>query len=131
MVSFSMDPSLSGYDGQKAVDILDRVSAGIGAIPGVRSVALTDNSLLTGNVSIASVNIEGYQRKEDESMNPDFAHVRPGYFKALGARLISGREFTDADRPDTQKVAVINDAFASRFFPKENPIGRRIGMGRA
>jgi predicted permease len=130
VLSFSMDPSLSGYEGQKATDTLERVAAALRGIAGVRSIALTDNPLLANNIAMATVNIEGYQRKEDESMNPDFAHVSPGYFQAIGVRLIAGREFAESDRVDTQKVAIVNEAFAKRFFPKENPIGRRIGIGR-
>jgi hypothetical protein len=127
ILSFSVDPSLSGYQGQNAVQVLDRVAGAIRRLPGIMTVALTDNSVLTGNISMVTVHIPGYQRKEDEDMHPDFAHVSSGYFKAMGARLIAGREFTEADRADTQRVAVINDALAKRFFPNENPIGRRIG----
>ena len=130
VVSFSMDPSLSGYEGQQATAVLERVSDAIGGIEPVKSVALTDNAVLSENISMATVNIEGYQRKEDEDMNPDFAHVSPGYFHAMGVRLVAGREFTIADRADTQKVAIINEPFAKRFFPKESPLGRRIGIGR-
>jgi predicted permease len=63
-------------------------------------------------------------------MNPDLASVSPGFFGAMGVRLIAGREFTDADRLGAPRVAVINDSFAKRFFPKENPLGRRLGFGR-
>lgn len=130
MVSFTVDPSLSGYEGSKAVDVLDSVAGSIRNLPGVKSVALTDNTMLADNVSLATVTIEGYQRKEDEDMNPDFAHVSPGFFHSMGIRLIAGREFNDADRSGTQKVAIVNDAFAKRFFPRSSPVGHRIGIGR-
>lgn len=129
ILSFTIDPSLSGYEGPKAAAVLEQVHAAASSIPGVRSVALIDNAVLTGGQWIATVNIEGYERKEGEDMNPDFAHVSPGYFKAMGVKLVAGREFTDADRAGTRQVTIVNDAFAKRFFPKENPLGRRIGIG--
>lgn len=129
LLTFSVDPSLSGYQKQRALDLLEQVRSNIGSVPGVRAVALTDNALLAGNIAIATVNIEGYQRKEGEDMNPDIASVSPGFFKAMGVRLLTGREFTDADRLGTQKVTLINDAFAKRYFPTQNPLGHRLGIG--
>jgi predicted permease len=129
LLTFTVDPSLSGYTGQRAIDVLEQVRQNIGSIPGVRSVALTNNPILTGNVMSATVSVEGYERKEDEDMNPDIASVSPGFFRAMGTKLIAGREFTDADRAGTQKVAIINDSFARRFFPKVNPLGRHIAIG--
>jgi predicted permease len=130
LLTFSVDPSLSGYQKQRALDILEEARTNIGAIPGVRSVAITNNPVLAGNVFSATVNIEGYVRKEDEATNADFAAVSPGFFSAMGVRLISGREFTGADRMGSPKVAIVNDSFAQRWFPRENPLGRRIAFGR-
>jgi predicted permease len=58
-----------------------------------------------------------------------FNSVGPGYFSQLGMPLIGGREFTPADTPASQKVAVVNQTFARHFFGAKNPIGRRFGMG--
>ena len=57
--------------------------------------------------------------------------VSDGYFEALGIPLKSGRSFTSGDTPATPLVAVINDAAARRFFPTENPIGKRVKNGGA
>ncbi len=53
-------------------------------------------------------------------------HVGPGYFKTIAATLSAGREFTDADRLNTQPVAMINEALARRYWPGQDPIGKRI-----
>ena len=129
LLTFAIDPSLSGYQQTNARAVLEQVRTSIAALPGVRGVAMSDNPLLAGNVFQVTVNIEGYQRKDGESMNPDFANVSPGFFHALGIPIIAGREFTDTDAAGGQKTVIINSAFAKRFFDKQNPLGRRVGMG--
>ncbi|MBO0724492.1 MAG: ABC transporter permease, partial [Blastocatellia bacterium] len=62
----------------------------------------------------------------------DRHQVAPGYFAAMGIPLLAGRDFTDADDMERPGVAIINEAAAKRFWPNENPLGKRItiGMGR-
>ena len=57
------------------------------------------------------------------------APVTPGYFKALGLKLVRGRLFTDQDRDGSAKVAILTQAAARKFFPNEDPIGKRIVLG--
>jgi hypothetical protein len=57
--------------------------------------------------------------------------VGPGYFRAMGIMLLRGRSFSDADRVDTQRVAVINEAYAKKLFGNDSPIGRWIGYQEA
>jgi putative ABC transport system permease protein len=54
--------------------------------------------------------------------------VTPGFFEALGLPVIRGRDITDADRPGTQKVAIVNRAFAERFFPGEDAVGQAVSL---
>lgn len=54
----------------------------------------------------------------------------PGFFEALDAKIVLGRPITEADTPTTRKVAVINEAFAKRFFKDQNPIGQHFGQNR-
>ncbi|HTA74371.1 MAG TPA: ADOP family duplicated permease [Gemmatimonadaceae bacterium] len=57
--------------------------------------------------------------------------VSPGFFRTVGARLIRGREFTEADGPQAPPVAILSDSTARRFFPNQDPIGRRVMFGPA
>jgi len=59
----------------------------------------------------------------------DVAMATPGYFAAMGIPLVSGRDFTDRDGSGAPVVSIINQEFAKRFFPNENPIGKRISLG--
>ena len=58
-----------------------------------------------------------------------FRIVTPGFFEAMGTRVLAGRTFTDADRKDTQATAVVNRAFAQKFFQNANPIGKSFAYG--
>ncbi|MBI3667427.1 MAG: ABC transporter permease, partial [Acidobacteria bacterium] len=56
--------------------------------------------------------------------------VTPGYFQALGVPLVRGRLFTERDVPGQPRVVIVNETLARRFFPREDPIGKRIKFGR-
>ena len=62
-----------------------------------------------------------------DRVNSGWTRVTPGFFEALGNRIVMGRPITDADNEHTRLVAVINQTFAKRFFGTENPIGRHFG----
>lgn len=62
---------------------------------------------------------------------PSWDRVGPHYFETIGTRLLEGRGIDEQDTPPARGVAVINETFARRFFPNENPIGRHFGMGDA
>jgi hypothetical protein len=59
----------------------------------------------------------------------EFRVASPGYFEAMGMRLLRGRFFDQTDGPSTQQVALINEALARRHFPNEDPLGHTIQYG--
>ncbi len=87
----------------------------------------TDSLPLGNNASASAILAEGYQAKKGESLiAPSEARVSPGYFETMRARLVSGRFFDDRDTADATKVIMIDDRLARRFWPNQNPIGRRM-----
>jgi predicted permease len=106
-------------------DVITRV----GAVAGVRAVAASFTSPLTGAPN-RGISFPGRTPKaaglEDTS---DFQLVTPDFFRAAGATLVRGRAFTDADRADTAPVAIVNQAFANTYFPGQNAIGQRFQFG--
>jgi putative ABC transport system permease protein len=66
--------------------------------------------------------------KEDTSAS--FVRVMPGFFETLGAKMVLGRPIVDQDTAATRNVAVINEAFARRFFKNQNPLGQHFGMDK-
>jgi predicted permease len=130
LLAFSLDPALNGYPVERRVEILERIRYEIAAEPGVRSVSLAEQALLTNSHSSSTVSVEGYERKEAENMNPNFNGIAPGFFATLGFPLIAGRDFTDADRAGAPQVAIVNETFARYFFGERDPLGPRFGYGR-
>lgn len=131
LVTFTVNPSLNGYAPERSFALFEQIQNALAGLPGVRSVAMSDNPVLTGNVQMFSVKVEGYQASDGENMSPDLARISPGYMSTLGVKLLAGREFTEADKKDKPKVAIINDVMARKYFGGQSPIGRRIGFGRS
>jgi predicted permease len=98
----------------------------ISAIPGVISVAHTSDLPITCNCNSMDVRVLGHpwHGEHDKALERE---TSADYFKALQARLIAGRFYTEADDRSKPRVAVINRALAKRFFQGEDPVGRTIG----
>jgi predicted permease len=127
LVTFSLDASRNGYTPQRIREIYQSVQDRLASVPGVRSAALNDILLLSGDNSTSTIHIDGYQSKQDEDMNPKFSSISPGYFSTLGTPLLAGRDFTPADRFGSPLVAVVNESFVKHYLPGENPLGRKFG----
>jgi putative ABC transport system permease protein len=102
------------------------------AIPGVESAALATSLPFSGSRGSSSFSIDDRPAPRENGPIADRHQVAPGYFAAMGMPLLAGRDFTDADDMEHPAVAIINEAAAERFWPNENPLGKRItiGMGR-
>jgi MacB-like periplasmic core domain len=62
-----------------------------------------------------------------DNVSSAWTRVRPSFFETIGDRIVMGRPIVDADNATARRVAVIDEAFASKFFPNENPIGKHFG----
>ena len=105
LLTFSIQPSLSGYRKEKALDFLERTIQTVQAIPGVQLVSASDTALMTQDRNMYTVKVEGYTPKERENMNFDIDMVAPGFFSAIGVPVLAGREFTSG-RPDGSPTRV-------------------------
>jgi putative ABC transport system permease protein len=72
---------------------------------------------------------EGYHPAPNEAMEIEASMISPGYYRAIGTPLLRGREFTEADRKGSERVVIVNQAFAERFWPGQDPIGKRMRRG--
>jgi putative ABC transport system permease protein len=98
----------------------------IQALPGVQHAAAAPTLPLSGGLNSYGFNIDGREAQPGDNFSAEHDAVTADYFRALGIRLLQGRLFTDHDKADSPPVIVINQAAARRFFPNENPIGRRV-----
>ena len=115
LITFGVSPALNGYEPQRSRDLFERLEADLAAIPGVTDVAAARVPLLGGSNWGAAVTVEGFEAGPDTDISSRFNHVGVGYFGALGNPLLSGREFSLADRLDAPKVAIVNEQFARKF----------------
>jgi putative ABC transport system permease protein len=116
---------------QRQKSFYELVLRRLAASPGVQSAAVTSDLPFNFPDSIA-FNVENHMdaRPEEHPMCGHFA-VSPGFFATTQIPLLQGREFTTSDNADSVPVAIVNEAFARRYFPGENPIGRRIRIDPA
>ena len=112
------------HDPAKFQQLLTSSVAAMRQIPGVRNAAmgltLPFERPLNDGVRIHTGPFAG------KTVGTDLIYVTPGYFATLEMPLLAGRDFTSGDTSGTQPVAVVNQTFAGKFFPGENPIGRTI-----
>lgn len=128
LITFGIDPYQSGYKGDQETSAYRRITAALSALPGVTAVASSNYGVLTGNVNLMSLHIEGYRPPPPERFATNIRElwVSPGYFRALGIPLFAGREFTPADTHPPARVAIVNREFVKQYFAGQNPLGRHI-----
>src|SRR5829696_6141354 len=102
----------------------------LGSLPGVQTAGMINHAPLLGHGMVAFFGIEGNpppDRKKDPAIG--IGVIGGEYFKTLQIPLLSGRLYDAGDGADGQKVVVVNQAFAKRFFPNGDSLGKRIGFG--
>ncbi|HKQ76071.1 MAG TPA: ABC transporter permease [Blastocatellia bacterium] len=102
----------------------------VGSIPGVVSVSAVSHLPIGGGHARRQFVIEGKPDPGPENQpGAGYSVICPNYFRTMGVRLISGREFTELDSQNVPGVIVINETMARRYWPDEDPLGRRIKLG--
>ena len=124
----NMSPSQRGFDQGRAEQFYRDVRARVATIPGVERVSWASNLPLFGGF-LRSVFIEGREQDPENSAILTLTNnVDLEYFDAMDIARLRGRDFTEVDRTGAQPVAIINDAMARRYWPDEDPIGRRFRL---
>src|SRR5208337_2366336 len=129
VLSFSVDPELSGYGGNKRPVFLQELERRLAELPGAVAVGAASNGPFTSSDRGANITVEGYHARQDEDMECALDGVSPGFFRTLRIPLLAGRDFTQADGSDAPKVAIVNEQFSRFFFPGGNPVGRHLAFG--
>jgi predicted permease len=122
-----VDPALARYRPDKLDGLYQQIEQAVSRLPGVLSASLSGYSPLDGDNWSEYVYIEGHP-PDVQGVAPSWDRVGPHYFETIGTHLVRGRAIDERDTPTAPYVAVINQAFARRFFPKEDPIGQHFGM---
>jgi predicted permease len=126
---FHFDPAGAGYNLATIAAANDRLEREFSALPGVQSAGLALYSTLEGNNWGESIFVEGRPVPSPEAQNgSSWDRVSPHFFETVGQPVLRGRGFTEQDTATSRLVAVVNQAFVKKFFPNEDPIGRRFGV---
>jgi predicted permease len=130
VATFSLDPMMSGYGEDRTPQIVTAALDRLGRIPGVENVAGTTDPELDGDSTNDGYVVEGHKFSENENNDFESPRITPGFFATLQQPLLVGRDFTVADKKGSPLVAVVNVAFAKRFYGSApNALGRMIGDG--
>ncbi len=124
----SIDPAGAGYTAATLPALNQALEQRLGAVAGVEHVGLALYSPLAQQEWSRSVSFAGKasvsQGNEDQAV---YDRVSPQFFAAVGERVVQGRVFTAEDTATSQNVAVVNESFARKFYPRQNPVGRYFG----
>ena len=99
------------------------------ALPGVQSAAGVHNLPMTYDLAMISFDDPEHPLPKGQLNNVDLTVISDKYFETIQTPLLSGRDFRQADDMKSQQVAIVNEAFAKRFFPKEDVLGKRLKPG--
>lgn len=124
----NVDPQLAGYQAGQLTGLYRRIHDSMLGIPGVSSVAVCSYSPQSGDSWNDSAWVDGRPAPgPKDDLLSSFDRVTPGYFDVIGNPIIRGRAIAERDIETSQHVAVVNEAFARKFFPHQDPIGRHFG----
>lgn len=117
------------YPTAKQAQFYHDLVARIESLPGVRSASAVIPLPLSGDLFSISFETEGRPVAKGDRPSADFFAIGGGYFKTMEIPLLKGRDFTERDDKQAPGVIIVNQAFARRFFPGEDPIGKHIRPG--
>jgi predicted permease len=132
LLLFEIQPPSKQYPAPKDIALHTEIEDALRNVPGVQGVSLTDIPLIANSMANSDFDIQGSPKVErkrgDDSGTADLADVGDDFLSVMGIPVVAGRGFTPQDRNSVQRVAVVNQALVSRFFPNENPIGKRFSV---
>ena len=124
VVTFAVAPVLSGYAPDRSGPLLTRIQQELATLPGVSQGSSATVALMAGNNWGDDVSVQGFQRGPDTDANSSYNEIGPDYFKTLGATMVAGREFTEADTRGAPRVAIVNEAFTRKFGLGNDAVGK-------
>jgi predicted permease len=125
-------PAAVSGDDARVVGFFDRLLERVENLPGVSTAGAVSQLPLSGTYSSGTTWVDRSEALPEDQweLEADRRSVSSDYFRAMGIQVERGRAFTPADRGDAPLVAIVDERFAQRFWPNEDPIGRHVSIGR-
>jgi putative ABC transport system permease protein len=122
-------PQADFYGRPERQHYCEQVTERVGSLPGILSVGAISHVPLSGANAGRGFSIEGRQFPPGENASAAYRLTCPGYFRTLGIPMIKGRDFDARDATDAPGVVILNEEAATRYWPNQDPIGKRIKLG--
>jgi putative ABC transport system permease protein len=130
MLMASFNPQLVHATDQQARDFYQRLVQGARQLPGASSAAVAELVPLANGLNEVAIVPEGYQLpKDSNSVDVNDNVVGDGYFRTADVPILQGRGFLETDTATAPRVAVVNQHLAEKYWPNQNPVGKRFRMG--
>jgi predicted permease len=114
------------YNHDRKIQFVEQLTRRLKALPGVRSASAGWPMPMSGSDATISFTVEGHPVAKADHPSEAIGVAQPGYFETMRIPLIAGRTFTDLDKTTSVPVAIIDQAFAKKYFAGVNPIGRHM-----
>jgi predicted permease len=129
VATFAVAPRRSGYGREATLNFFDQLEEELAAQPGILDVGSSSVPVLTNTSMTRSLSVEGFESGPGIDSVAALNEVSPGFFSTLAIPLLAGRDFTDADRLDSPRVAIVNESFVRKFNLGSDPLGKRLAVG--
>jgi predicted permease len=131
LVLFDLNPPSKQYPAPKDVALHARIEQALRGVPSVEGITLTDIPLLANSQSESDFNVEGAPETKEphgEGSGAKEATVGQDFLSVMGIPIVAGRSFKRQDAEAPQRLSIVNQALVRKYFPNQNPIGRRFSM---
>ena len=129
VLTVTIDLPDNQYPGLKRADFQEEFLSRLAALPGVESVSSAFPMPLSRHNIGIGFTVEGHPVAKGDEPTAAANIITPGFFRTMKIPLLSGRDFTASDTSKSQAVIIIDEAFAKKYFPGENPIGKHVTPG--
>ena len=128
LLVFNVDAKQAGYDERRGEAFYETLRQKFASIPGVRATTMTDMPLVADSASSNGIIIPGMPAARDQRPATSITLAGPYFFQTMQIPILLGRGIGEQDAPDAQRIAVVNEVFAKKFFPGLNPVGKHFAL---
>lgn len=126
LVVVDLDIVARGYTGDRLSQLATSLGERLRLIPGVADLTFSENGLFMGTESATTLSVPGFEARERLDSITYYDHAGPGFARAIGARLLRGRDLNEQDHVGSPRVILVNEAFSRFYFGEASPVGRTI-----
>ena len=128
VLTLSVDPAAAGFSETEGRRVFSELTERLSATPGVTSVSLTQFLPINAEERALGSFAEGYSPAPDEDTAVDVNRAGIEYFRTMQIEILAGRDFNDRDVEASPRVAIVNESLVRRFWPDQDPLGKRLGF---